>query len=244
MNCSAVSHKKPQLDLSLQIPASCPWCAWDRADAPLSALIITRQGLLFFNKRDNWLSLSGWLCLVSGNGNGSDQMPRSRSQSSLIREGPANLRTTPLQKQGKGQLTAEWSPLCPSVRRRWKDDEGGLSSQAHMEILMGKASQCLSFKKHSFFSPILLHWRQYLPGNAMRQLRGQQTGGLPVRWCTCKWDFSMHGSMCFFLSFKQCSHQTATPREYIYGKISFHTPLWCSPYKNVTYSSTMFRIAY
>lgn len=41
---------------------------------------------------------------------------------------------------------------------------------------MGKASQCLSFKKHSIFFPILLQWRQYLPGNAMRQLRGQQTG--------------------------------------------------------------------
>lgn len=121
MNCSAVFHKKPRLDLSLRIPASCPWCAWDRADAPLSALIITRQGLLFFNKRDNWLSLSGWLCLVSGNGNGSDQMPRSRSQSSLIREGPANLRTTQLQKQGKGQLTAEWSPLRPSVRAQVKE---------------------------------------------------------------------------------------------------------------------------
>ncbi len=120
MNCSAISHKKPQLDPSLQIPASCPWCAWDRADAPLSALIITRQGLLFFNKRDNWLSLSSWLCLVSGNGNGSDQMPRSRSQSSLIREGPANLRTMPLQKQWKGQLTAEWSPLRPSVRAQVK----------------------------------------------------------------------------------------------------------------------------
>lgn len=45
---------------------------------------------------------------------------------------------------------------------------------------MGKASQCLSFKKHRMFFPILLHWHQYLPGNAMRQLRGQQTGGLPI----------------------------------------------------------------
>lgn len=181
MNCSAVCHKKPQLDLSLQIPASCPWCAWDRADAPLSALIITRQDLLFFNKRDNWLSLSGWLCLVSGNGNGSDQMPRSRSQSSLIREGPANLRTTPLQKQGKGQLTAEWSPLHPSVRAQVKGwwRRSILTSPYGDPYGQSLSMPFLQETWYFFPHPFTLY-HQYLPGNVMRQLRGQQTGGLPI----------------------------------------------------------------
>lgn len=212
MNCSAVSHKKPQLDL--RIPASCPWCAWDRADEPLSALIITRQGLLFFNKRDNWLSLSGWLCLVSGNGNGSDQMPRSHSQSSLIREGPANLRTTPLQKQGKGQLTAEWSPLRPSVRAQVKGWWRRSILRGPYGDPYGQSLSMPFHKKHSaFFHPFALASITAWECNETAAWSTDRQSTCLVRWCTCKWIFSMHGSMWFFfLSFKQCSHQTAHPQ--------------------------------
>lgn len=114
-----------------------------------------------------------------------------------------------------------------------------------MEILMGKASQCLSFKKHSTFShPFALASITAWECNETAAWSTDRQSTCLVRWCTCKWGFSMHGSMrFFFLSFKQCSHQTATPREYIGWNFIPYT-IVISSYKNLPDSSTLLTAYY